>query len=168
MKNVFFIVALLFATQIKSQLVIIRHQEEMTDKVYFFASEGMVIKSEDGESGFRISLGIKEKNSQLKDNGINIKAVNIGSCYENNKLIILFENGEKINLVSWNKFNCEGNAYFEITDPQKELLISQKVKKIRFENGRSFENLTGEATNPEYFITLFNLMSQNKYENEQP
>ena len=168
MKNVFFIVAILFATQIKSQLVIIRHQEEMTDQVYFFPSEGMVIKSEDETSGFRISLGIKEKNSQLKDNGINIKAVNIGSCYENNKLIILFENGEKINLVSWNKFNCEGNAYFDITDQQRELLINQKVKKIRFENGRSFENLTGEATNPEYFITLFNLMSQNKYENEQP
>jgi hypothetical protein len=166
MKKTMFIVAMLFATQIQAQLRIIRHQDEMTDNVYYFASEGFVIKSEDGKSGFRVSLGVKEKNGNLIEDGLNLKVVNVGGCYENNKLIILFQNGEKSNLLSWNKFNCEGDVYFEINDKTEELLKTQKVTKVRFENGRSYESLTGEVEDQEYFIKLFGLIQENKFEKE--
>lgn len=166
MKKTMFIVAMLFATQIQAQLRIIRHQDEMTDDVFYYSSEGIVIKSEDGASGFRVSLGVKEKNGNLQEDGLNVKVVGVGSCFENNKLIVLFENGEKSTMLSWNKFNCEGKAYFEINDKTEELFKTQKVTKIRFENGRSYESLTGEVDKPEYFITLFNLIGENKFEKE--
>jgi hypothetical protein len=166
MKKSIFILAMLFATQIQGQLKIVRHQDEMTDKVYYYPNEGIVVKSEDGESGFRVHLSIKEEKSVLIPNDIVIKAVNIGSCYENNKLTFLFENGEKVTLGSWNKFNCEGNAYFEIPKKDLELFKSQKLMKMRFENGRTYDSLTGEVDDKEYFTTLFNLMNQNKYETE--
>ncbi len=149
-----------------AQLSIVRHQDEMTDKVYFFASEGIVIKSEDGQSGFRVQLSIGEKNGKLNESGLIVKVVNIGTCYENNKLTILFENGEKFTVVSWNEFNCEGDAYFEISKSNWELMQTQKVKKIRFENGRSFESFTGEVEDKDYFITLGKLIIENKYESE--
>lgn len=166
MKKTMFIVAMLFATQIQAQLRIIRHQDEMTDDVFYYSSEGVVIKSEDGASGFRVSLGVKEKSGNLQEDGLNVKVVGVGSCFENNKLILLFENGEKSTMLSWNKFNCEGNAYFHIHAKDLDLLKTQKIKKIRFENGRSYESLTGEVENAEYFMTLFKLISENKFEKE--
>jgi hypothetical protein len=166
MKKLIFIVATLFATTTQGQLSIIRHQDEMTDKVYYFPSEGIVIKSSDGESGFRVRLSIKEKNDALQQDGLTIKAVNIGSCYENNKLTMLFENGEKFTIVSWNKFNCDGDVYFEVSNKNWELLKSQKLVKMRFENGRTYDSLTGEVETQDYFIVYNNLMNEKKYEND--
>jgi len=166
MKKLIFIVATLFATTTQGQLSIIRHQDEMTDKVYYFPSEGIVIKSSDGESGFRVRLSIKEKNDALQQDGLTIKAVNIGSCYENNKLTMLFENGEKFTIVSWNKFNCDGDVYFEVSNKNWELLKSQKLVKMRFENGRTYDSLTGDVETQDYFIVYNNLMNEKKYEND--
>lgn len=167
MKKLIFIVATLFATQMQSQVSIVRHQDEMTDKVYYLPSEGIVIKSENGESGFRVRLTIKEKNGELSQDGLIIKAVNIGSCYENNKLTMLFENGEKFTIASWNKFNCDGDVYFSIPNKNWELLKSQKLMKMRFENGRTYDSLTGEveAEDQEHFILLNKQMEEGKYEN---
>jgi len=167
MKKLIFIVATLFATQMQSQVSILRHQDEMTDKVYYLPSEGIVIKSESGESGFRVRLSIKEKNGTLSQDGLMIKAVNIGGCYENNKLTMLFENGEKFTIVSWNKFNCDGDVYFEISNKNWELLKSQKLMKMRFENGRTYDSLTGEVDDQEHFILLNKLMEEGKYENDK-
>jgi hypothetical protein len=167
MKKLIFIVATLFATQMQSQVSILRHQDEMTDKVYYLPSEGIVIKSESGESGFRVRLSIKEKNGTLSQDGLIIKAVNIGGCYENNKLTMLFENGDKFTIVSWNKFNCDGDVYFEISNKNWELLKSQKLMKMRFENGRTYDSLTGEVDDQEHFILLNKLMEEGKYENDK-
>jgi hypothetical protein len=166
MKKTMFIVAMLFATQIQAQLRIIRHQDEMTDKVYYYPSDQFVVKSEDGESGFFVMLSLKEEKSRITHSGIIVQSVNIGSCFENDNLIVLFDNGEKSTMLSWNKFNCEGNSYFYIPAKDLELFKTQKIKKVRFENGRSHESLTGEVENTEYFITLFKLMAENKFEKE--
>lgn len=165
MKKLIFIVATLFATQMQSQVSIVRHQDEMTDKVYYLPSEGIVIKSENGESGFRVRLSIKEKNGEFSQDGLVIKAVNIGGCYENNKLTMLFENGEKFTIGSWNKFNCDGDVYFDVPNKNWELLKSQKLMKMRFENGRTYDSLTGEVDDKEHFILLNKQMEEGKYEN---
>jgi len=167
MKKLIFIVATMFATQMQSQVTIVRHQDEMTDKVYYLPSLGIVIKSENGESGFRVRLAIEEKNGKLEQDGLIIKAVNIGSCYENNKLTMLFENGEKFTIQSWNKFNCDGDIYFEVSHKNWELLKSQKLMKMRFENGRTYDSLTGEVEDKEHFILLNKQMEENKYENDK-
>lgn len=165
MKKLIFIVAVLFATQMQSQVSIVRHQDEMTDKVYYFTKKGIVIKSADAKSGFRVELSIQEKNGELSQDGLIVKAVNIGSCYEDNKLTMLFENGEKFTIVSWNKFNCDGDIYFSIPNKNWELMQSQKLVKMRFENGRTYDSLTGEVEDKDYFILLNKQMEEGKYEN---
>ena len=167
MKKLIFIVATLVATQMQSQVSIVRHQDEMTDKVYFFTKKGIVIKSTDAQSGFRVELSIQEKNGELSQDGLIVKAVNIGSCYEDNKLTMLFENGEKFTIVSWNKFNCDGDIYFSIPNKNWELMQSQKLMKMRFENGRTYDSLTGEVDDKEHFISLNKQMEEGKYENDK-
>jgi hypothetical protein len=53
-----------------------------------------------------------------------------------------------------------------MTDSNWDLMKSQKVTKVRFENGRSYESLTGEVETKDYFIKLNALMIENKYEKE--
>ena len=83
-------------------------------------------------------------------------AIGLGNCCENNKLIILFEDGSKINLVSWNDFDCEGNAYFSLTDTQKNKLAKLPIKTVRVTNGYSYESITSsKGYNKRHFIQLF-------------
>lgn len=169
MKN-FILISILFlsALNFQGQQQIFRYQDDMTDKVYYFSS-GLMVTNEDKSEGFRLQLDIKEIDDKtIASNGLTLKVVGIGNCFEKDNLIFLFENGEKISLTSWNKFNCEGASWFylneEYTETYTDLLKSQKLKKIRFENGYSHESLTREITgvNQNYFIELYKLISENK------
>ena len=84
-----------------------------------------------------------------------IKAVNFSGCNENDELIFLFESGERLAIRSWNKFNCEGKAYYSLDKEQINLLNSNKISKIRFTSGKSFDSVTGEPSMSDYFIKLF-------------
>ena len=57
-------------------------------------------------------------------------------------MINLIEDNTKITLISFNKFNCKGNAYFDFENGQLSELSTKKIKDIRFSNGYSFESLT--------------------------
>jgi hypothetical protein len=87
---------------------------------------------------------------------ITVVMVGIGSCNENDEIIILFENGEKIVKKSWNSFNCDGEAYFNINELEMKLLRTLPMSKIRMTNGRSFDSYTGDviAKDKRYFIQL--------------
>jgi hypothetical protein len=63
----------------------------------------------------------------------------------------------KQHLTSWNKFNCEGNAYFNFADEDLEQLKTKKVSAIRFTNGRSYDTLTYslKPTEQDYFIRVY-------------
>ena len=65
--------------------------------------------------------------------------VGIGTCNEKDEIIILFENGQKITKISWKGFNCEGKAYFNMTEEDIELLRTCPLSKIRMTNGKSFD-----------------------------
>jgi hypothetical protein len=170
MKNItLFLIASLCLLKLEAQQQIMRYQDDMTDKVYYLTTEGLVVKSEDGKKGFRVELDIKETDDKtITSNGITIKVANIGNCYENDVLIMLFENGEKISLTSWNKFNCDGNSWFHLnedyTTTYTDILKTQKLVKIRFENGYSHESLTREipVNSQSFFIELYKLISENK------
>ena len=93
----------------------------------------------------------------IKNGGFMCKNVNIGSCDENDSLIILFEDDTKITLTAWNKFNCEGNAYFDFSESQLTELSTKKVNTIRFSNGRSYESLTVtlKEDQKDYFVRAY-------------
>ena len=131
--------------------------DKMTDKEYYFAQKKLICANPEKTKGFTIIPNFKAGSGEMINNGFICQNVNIGSCDENDSLIILFEDETKITLTSWNKFNCEGNAYFDFTDSELENLSTKKVNTIRFSNGYSYENLTItlKQDQKDYFIRAF-------------
>lgn len=158
MKNFILITMLLVGLNLSGQndsVYIKQETDEMTGKTYYYPAYKLVVADE--TTGFAINSLILEQN---KFKMFIVKMINIGLCNENNELIILFDNGEKITARSWNKFNCDGTAYFYLTANDKELLRTQTLFKIRILNGRTYESYTGEVATADkrYFIQLFNQM----------
>jgi hypothetical protein len=129
----------------------------MTDKEFYFSQRKLICANPEKTKGFTVLPNFKAENGGMKNNGFMCKNVNIGSCDENDSLIILFDDDTKITLTAWNKFNCEGNAYFDFSDSQLTDLSTKKVNTIRFTNGRSYESLTITLKQDErdYFVRAF-------------
>jgi hypothetical protein len=128
--------------------------DKMTDKSYAFGSKSLFCV--DGKKGFTVRISWKNERGEIKYNGLFITSVGIGDCVENSKLIFLFDDDTKINSTAWNDFNCEGTSYMDWGGKLFNELTAKKVVAIRFENGRTFDNLTYKLTPKEqtYFIEV--------------
>lgn len=155
--NLVLLVSLSAFSQTSTPFVIEHCKDKMTDKEYYFAQRKLICANPEKTKGFTVIPNFKADNGQMVNNGFMCKNVNIGSCDENDTLIILFEDETKITLTSWNKFNCEGNAYFDFTDSQLKDLSTKKVSTIRFSNGHSYESLTVvlKEDQKDYFIRAY-------------
>jgi hypothetical protein len=93
----------------------------------------------------------------MVQNGLIVKNVGIGNCDENDEMIFLFEDGTKITITSWNKFNCEGKVYFDLSNNELDMLKSKNVTAIRFKNGYSSDSLTYSLKKEEqgFFINVY-------------
>lgn len=137
-----------------TQFHIIQFTDQMTDKNYFMPSIGLVcIKN--NEVGFRITPDFDNRRGPVAYNGISVLSAGIGGCVEDCTLIFLFEDGSKVQMESWNKFNCDGNSWF---DYNKTLLskIAKPIKAIRFTNGRTFDSYTHQVPEEDkhYFVNV--------------
>lgn len=155
--NLALLISLSSFSQTTNPFVIEHCKDKMTDKEYYFAQKKLICANPEKTKGFTIIPNFKASAGEIINNGFICQNVNIGSCDENDTLIILFEDETKITLTSWNKFNCEGNAYFDFTDSELEDLSTKKVNTIRFSNGYSYENLTItlKQDQKDYFIRAF-------------
>ena len=54
------------------------------------------------------------------------------------------ENGEKVNLKSWNKFNCKANSYMSLSESSIAKLTESPISKMRFQNKRDYKTITVE------------------------
>jgi hypothetical protein len=126
----------------------------MSNKTYVYGNRAFVVSNDVGKIGFRVDTYIRDN---MTFGFIVVTMVGIGSCNENDEIIILFESGEKITKKSWKDFNCEGEAYFNLTEKEINLLKTQPISKIRMTNGRSYDNYTGDVKvkDKRYFIQLF-------------
>ena len=160
MKKILLAMALCTGLATAKDIEILRFQDEMTDRVSFLPSKDILVK--EGKKGFRIFLQI---NNELEAIGLILFHAGIGGCSENDNLIILLENGEKLKLDSWGDFNCKGNSYYNINSFDIDLLGSSPIKKIMFKNGRTYDSMTKEvpADQKNYFIKLFDLLSKKEY-----
>ena len=133
---------------------VIKDIDEMSEKTYIYPSRNFVVANKTKSIGFIVDCYINQKG---EFGFLTITMVNIGSCNENDEIIILFENGEKITKKSWNDFNCEGNSYFNLTKDEIELLRTVPLSKIRVTNGRTYDSFTGEVKEKDrrYFIQIF-------------
>jgi hypothetical protein len=155
------IIALFVATssfaQTTTPLVIEHCVDKMTDKEYYFTKKKLVCANESKTKGFTITPDFRPDGNSFTNSGFMCENVNIGTCDENDDLIILFDDNSKITLTSWNKFNCEGNAYFKFSDEELADLSTKKVNSIRFMNGRTYDSLTIKlkAEQKDYFIRAY-------------
>jgi hypothetical protein len=145
-----------------SQPEILKSCDDMTDKCYYVPSEKIVLIDEVLKRGFNMGPRFEENRGKLEMTDILCKVANIGACHEADKLIIMFSDGSKLTLTSWNKFNCEGDAWFSVTESEIAKLASFKVIKAYLQNGRSYDSLTMEIPEAkgEYFIRLISDMRQ--------
>jgi hypothetical protein len=170
MKKIMFIGLLLASISLKSQdsVYVVKVVDDMSDDSFYTPSKNMVCATTDKKTGISLSVFFDEKNDELTIAEIKVVMINIGNCVENNELIILFENEEKIKLMSWNKFNCDGDAWFRLNDDQRELLAKNRIKKIKITNGRTYESYTHELkTNKDYFNQLFFAAQNGKIKEEK-
>ena len=161
--NKILILAILIGTSITSAFsqttktdssYVIKLKDDMTNKVYFAPNRNFILSNPESTKGFAVKAHITNDSTF---GFITVKMVNIGSCNEKDEIIILFENGEKITAKSWNEFNCEGKAYFDLSGADIQLLRTQPMSKIRITNGRSHDSYTGDVKikDKRYFIQLF-------------
>ena len=90
--------------------------DKMTDKEYFLSTKNLVGANTQKTQGFSITPHFKSVDGKMYQSGLILKNIGIGNCDEKDSLIFLFEDGTKITITSWNKFNCEGKAYFDLTE----------------------------------------------------
>lgn len=137
-----------------TQLHIVRFVDQMTDKNYLVPSYSLIC-SPDGKKGFKITPLFDNRRGPASYDGLSVVSAGLGSCMENSELIFLFEDDTKVNTKSWNKFNCDGNSFF---DYQKTLLdkLAKRVKAIRFTNGHGFDSYTHALPEEDrnYFINV--------------
>lgn len=131
--------------QKNDSLHLVKAIDEMDGKTYYYTSKRIVLTDDNSQKGFSVELSLSGANDNaVKPDGIMVKMAGMGCC-ENSTIIFLLDNEEKISLKSWNKFNCNGNAWFKITPKQIQSLQSNKVLKIKVENGHNFQSLTKET-----------------------
>jgi hypothetical protein len=142
-----------FCQDAKDSVYVVKEVDEMSGKTYVYGNRGFICANDEGKIGFHVSTYIK---SDLSFSMITVTMVGIGSCNENDEIIILFDNGEKIVKKSWKKFNCDGEAYFDMNKKDLQLLRTQTLSKIRITNGRSYDSYTGDVKQKDkrYFIQL--------------
>jgi len=147
-----------FAQTSKDNVYVIKETDAMSGKSYVYGSRDFICANDAGKIGFRISTHINSET--LKFSMITATMVGLGTCNENDEIIILFENGQKIIKKSWKKFNCDGETYFNIDNEEIELLRTQPLSKIRMTNGRTYDSYTGDVKlkDKKYFMQLFHAL----------
>jgi hypothetical protein len=151
-----FVVTSSFA-QTTAPFVIEHCVDKMTDKEYYFTKRKLVCSNDSKTKGFTISPDFRSTGGSYINSGFMCKNVNIGNCNENDELIILFDDNSKITLTSWNKFNCEGNVYFNFSEEELAQLSTKKVSSIRLTNGRTYDSFTAtmKPEQKDYFIRAY-------------
>lgn len=167
MKKIFISLSIIAASLMSNaQLHIIEDASDLGGKVYIYPSENLIVTNKEKNKGFTLSADFKRKGTEgdLHLTGIIGQLVNIGTCCEKNELILMFEDSTKMTLVSWNKWNCEGNAFYSLDGEQAEILGSKKIIKSQMKNGYSYESYANNVSGIDqgYFVTLVADAKQNK------
>jgi hypothetical protein len=143
----------------KPSLYIVEHTDEFTDEVYKYPNVKFLGMNESLTRGFTLYPSIE---SDFSIKYLVLKMFDIGSCVENVEIIFLFQDGSKVSLTSFSKFNCEGSAYFSFGKKDADKFSKVAIKKIKVVNGRTFDSYTHECNEEDsmYFVTIFDLCAK--------
>ena len=147
--------------QTADSVYVVKETDDMSGKTYVYGSRDFFCANDADAIGFIVSTFINS--DKLSVSIMTVTMVGIGGCNENDEIIILFENGEKITKTSWKKFNCDGETYFDINEKDIQLLRTQPLSKIRMTNGRTYDSYTGDVKQKDkrYFIQLLYALDNN-------
>ncbi|MDQ3750540.1 MAG: hypothetical protein M3367_16220 [Acidobacteriota bacterium] len=112
--------------------------DRMTGSSAITGKSRIVISSDGGKTGIALTTMLLGEIIAL-----NVTTVSGGCIDENTRVLILFEDGTKLNLKSSNKFNCKGDVTLFFggqlgnTDAL-ETIITKKVKAMRVNTLNSF------------------------------
>lgn len=166
MKNVKVIMTLMmslitmscFGQNSADSVYIVKETDDMSGKTHMSANRSFIVSNNASNTsdlkGFNIGYYILDN---MPNGCLVLRMTGIGNCNENDEIIILFENGQRISKGSFASFNCKGDAYFEFSKSDMDILRKQPMSKIRVTNGRSHDSYTGdvEVKDKRYFIQLF-------------
>lgn len=136
---------------------IIKKIDEMSGETSVRVNRFLWLGDDDGVSRFAVSPHI-EVDSVFSL--VSVIMMDMGNCNENDEIIILFDNGERIIKKSFNKFNCDGIALFDMNKEEIQLLRTQPISKIRITNGYTHDSYTSyvKENDKRYFIKLFYIL----------
>lgn len=139
--------------------------DEFTDKCYYYSNRKIVVTNETEDVGFAISFMFEENPDKAIISGLIVKMIGLGTCVENNDLYFMMEDNSRIALHSWNDFNCEGDAYFFLSESDIQLLRTQRLKGTKITNGRTYDSLTAffKERDKNYLMEIISLADSNTY-----
>ena len=165
MKKTFLILATLFFGVTSKSQKIVGDCTDLSGSCFYYVDDNIIVTNSEKTKGFRFSPSIDMKDGKLICDGITATLVNLGTCCENNTFILLLDDGSNITLKSWNKFNCKGHAFFNLSAYELKLLREHKIVKAQIQNGRTFDTFQNVITpkNQDYFFRFFRELDTNKY-----
>ena len=149
MKNLLLIIITLFSLNTFGQTesistMVCQTIDEFTDKKTVSGTEGSVIWYKDGgdkkTEGMLVQLFLSEKKGKISTQTLYVKVVGMEGCVDKGSTLdVIFENGEKTQLVSWKKFNCDGVNYFTID--KEDLFKNNNIKGVKYTNKRNYHSM---------------------------
>ena len=161
---------LLFATALCGLLstaqTLYQDCDEFTDECYYYSNRKIVVTNATEDVGFAVSFMFEENPSQAIITGLIVKMVGLGVCVEKVDLYFMMEDNSRIALHSWNDFNCEGDAYFHLSESDIQILRTQPLKGTKIVNGRTYDSLTAffKERDKDYLMKIISLADSNTFE----
>ena len=119
--------------------------DEFTDEVSYSTVDMMINYEDGGDMSSEGMIGIlflREKNGEIGVSTFYLKVVGIEGCVEEKSTLdIIFDNGEKLKLVNWKDFDCEGKNYFDIPNGKLDLFKSSGIKGYKYTNLRNYDTM---------------------------
>jgi len=118
--------------------------DEFTDKVSVSTVETVILYEDGGDmrsEGLVAILFLNDDKGKIKQSTLYMKFLGIKGCVdEGSTLDVIFENGEKTQLVNWKDFDCEGKNYFSLKN-KEDLFKNNKIKAIKYTNKRNYDTM---------------------------
>lgn len=164
MKKVILLALALFSMKVNAQNIL-KSCDDMSNECLYFTDAELILANDSKTKGIKVSPSIEEKDGKIFMSGLIVKMVNIGVCCENNELIVMFSDSTKATFKSWNKFNCEGDAYFDVAVSDWSSFFLKPILKIKIENGYTHDSFTGSIkdSSRNYFINVGKNILANKW-----
>ena len=156
MKKVLVLLVTVLALNLSSAQIT-KTVDTMSDEITFTTSNHITGSDSTFNSrSFVMYLSLKADGDSAEIQGLAVIIEGL-SCVESVEAIILLEDGNKLKMTSWNKFNCKGYAFFDITDKDINMLSNSPVSKVKFTNGRNYRTILSATSKKQSTVFVKNI-----------